>query len=391
MTVDPAHRLSVGAKAILEAAWIEDMGYCRPNPRVYPHQWLWDSCFHSIAWASLGDSRCLRELGSVFLAQLGDGCVPHIRYDGESDTRRGPLSYASSYTQPPIYAHAACFLQKRNFVLPREDVRKIAWGLDYLWRQRRSADGLIVIFHPWESGADDSPRWDDWLGSEYSRFVCTLVDLDLVSETHYNSFGSAVSSQRFQCAPAAFNALTAHAFREFGHLTGESVWMERSTMIADAVDAALWNRNESLWNDLPLVGGGASATIPTLDGVMPALVTSNSSYAEAALSQLADSARFAAPYGLAYTARTHPSFDPEAYWRGPAWPQMNYLVWLAAQRWDGRLAHEIARKSVDAALVSGFAEYWNPLSGAGLGAIPQTWATIAMAYGQSGGDDPEGR
>ena len=30
-------------------------------------------------------------------------------------------------------------------------------------------------------------------------------------------------------------------------------------------------------------------------------------------------------------------------------------------------------------LTSGFAEYWNPEDGAGLGAVPQGWAAVAAA------------
>ena len=44
------------ARAVLEAHWTAH-GYCVPNPTTYPWQWLWDSCFHAVAWAALGDER----------------------------------------------------------------------------------------------------------------------------------------------------------------------------------------------------------------------------------------------------------------------------------------------------------------------------------------------
>ena len=43
------------ALEVLESAWRRERGYCLPNAQVYPHMWLWDSCFHSIAWTSLHD------------------------------------------------------------------------------------------------------------------------------------------------------------------------------------------------------------------------------------------------------------------------------------------------------------------------------------------------
>ena len=45
------------ALQILQAHWRPDAGYCVPNPAAYPHQWLWDSAFHAVAWARLGDER----------------------------------------------------------------------------------------------------------------------------------------------------------------------------------------------------------------------------------------------------------------------------------------------------------------------------------------------
>ena len=58
------------ALGVLESAWRDDRGYCLPNADVYPHMWLWDSCFHSIAWASLHDERSVVELGHALRMQF---------------------------------------------------------------------------------------------------------------------------------------------------------------------------------------------------------------------------------------------------------------------------------------------------------------------------------
>ena len=68
------------ARAVLDAHW-RPGGYTVPNATVYPHQWLWDSCFHAIAWAHLGVAeRATRELTNVFARQDDDGFVPHMTY-----------------------------------------------------------------------------------------------------------------------------------------------------------------------------------------------------------------------------------------------------------------------------------------------------------------------
>ena len=55
-------RVEIGAARVLTQAWQPGLGYCRPNRHSYPHLWLWDSCFHAIAWFAIGDARGLREL-----------------------------------------------------------------------------------------------------------------------------------------------------------------------------------------------------------------------------------------------------------------------------------------------------------------------------------------
>ena len=57
---------------------------------------------------------------------------------------------------------------------------------------------------------------------------------------------------------------------------------------------------------------------------------------------------------------------------------MSYLLWLAARRWNDTLvAGQIARSTVAGAKASGWAEYWNPHTGEGLGAVPQSWTALA--------------
>lgn len=365
---------------MLEASWQQDEQFCTPNPSVYPHQWLWDSCFHAIAWAALADDRGLAELQSCFKAQLPSGFVPHMRYL-RPNVARGPLTDRSSFTQPPIYAHAAAELQRRGWALPGPLVRAIERGLDWLWRARRTDDGLLYIVHPWESGADDSPRWDSWIGEErYNRRTYRRHDKRLVEQVVFDENGVATASAAFIAAPAAFNAFAAHAADELAFLTDSPEWAARSRSLAQAIDDVLWDESTGLWRDQPIIGGGPSAAIPTLDGVFGALVTEHGDRAKRALSQLTDDRRFGAEYGLAYLPPSHPSFRPNSYWRGPAWPQLNYMAYQAAKRWnDVSMMAYLAHATRRGVLQSGFAEFWNPRTGRGLGARPQGWAALAAA------------
>ena len=68
----------------------------------------------------------------------------------------------SSITQPPMYGHAVAELVRRGVDVDADVVDRAGRGLRFLL-ESRVRDGVgPVIVHPWESGCDDSPRWDAW-------------------------------------------------------------------------------------------------------------------------------------------------------------------------------------------------------------------------------------
>lgn len=377
-----------GAVRLLNDHWDPTRGHTYPHRRTYPHQWLWDSCFASIAWAAVGEvDRGLRELTLALSAQFGDGFVPHMRY-AKPNTARGPRSDVSSFTQPPVYAHALRVLVEHGGEPDPDLRRRVDLALDWLWKRRRDG-GLIFVVHPWETGADDSPRWDSWMADFLGRGEVPLrwrrrpwsrYDRHLVARAQFDDDGEAYWSREFVCAPAAFNAIATHAAAEYAALSGDSAWAVRARESAEAMDERMWSPTTGLWSDVPIQGGGDSAELPTLDGVLPALTTADADKAHRALDQLLDPRRFAAPYGLAYVARNSPAFDANGYWRGTAWMQMNYLARLAALRWERTDVVEAIRAASRAgAQASRFAEHWNPLTGKGRGAVPLTWSALVAA------------
>jgi hypothetical protein len=58
---------------------------------------------------------------------------------------------------------------------------------------------------------------------------------------------------------------------------------------------------------------------------------------------------------------------------------LSYLLWVAAtRRGSDHTASAIAAATVRGVEASGFAEHWGPDDGAPLGAVPQSWATVAL-------------
>ena len=116
--------------------------------------------------------------------------------------------------------------------------------------------------------------------------------------------------------------------------------------------------------------------------VLPLLVDDEPGRAATVVDQLLDPRAFGGPAGPAGVHRAEPTFNPDAYWRGPVWPQLAYLVVLAVERHSPTAAAHLARTTVAGAWASGLAEYWNPDTGAGLGAVPQSWSGLALVLAE---------
>jgi glycogen debranching enzyme len=367
------------ALKILDAAWSNARGYCFPNAEVYPHMWLWDSCFHSISWATFHDERSMRELSQALSAQFPNGFLPHMVYAG-STIFRGPRTDVSSFTQPPIYALAAAWARRHGISVPGHLLDKISRALSY-FTENRLFDGLAFVVHPWETGCDHSPRWDSWYGGTWDSWKWDMRDQQLVRAAQFRPVEhDAVWSSEFVCAPSFFNAILSHAFLIASELTGDMRQRRMSFELGDAIDELLWDDRQSMYVDRPIVGGGDSHSLPTLDGVLSALGSIKRERALACLDRLRDPSQFAAPFGLRYLPLTHPLYLPNDYWRGPAWPQLEFLAIQACRRWGlDKLATQISEKSRRGIARSGWAEFRNPETGHGLGARPQTWSSLAGA------------
>lgn len=366
------------ARGVLEAHWVSE-GYTVPNPLTYPWQWLWDSCFHAVCWAELGDERSLTELQTVLSVQGEDGFVPHMNYvrkPGVAADLWG-RNDASSITQPPMYGHAVAELVRRGVEVDEETVARAEHGLRFLLFDRhRLSCGLVALCHPWESGADDSPRWDDFCPGGFSLESWRPIKNWLVTSIERSPTGSPLANPAFESASAGFNALVVFNAWELATVTGRSDATDRADELAGCL-ADQWDESRRTWTDAGASESG-SGRARTLDGLLPMLVAAETERTEAVAADLADPSAYGGWCGPAGVHREEPGFDPRSYWRGPAWPQLNYLVWLGLRRQGRReTAGQVASSTVRGAVRSGFAEYWDPDDGTGGGAAPQSWAALA--------------
>jgi len=368
---------------MLDAHWRPE-GYTVPNLAVYPHQWLWDSCFHAVLWAELGrGDRAVAELEAVFAHQGSDGFVPHMTYwtTPDAGTDFWGRRWTSCITQPPMYGHAIAELTRRGIAVPGPVVDAARRGLDHLLARPRPR-GLVAVFHPWETGCDDSPRWDAWSAPTWSPTRWHSVKGELVDALVFDEAeGSGpIGSQAFAPGSAAFTALVVWNLQELAEATDTSADDAEGPLVAAL--AARWDADRRTWPDAPGApepGGPPSSGVRTLEALLPLLVVGDDPACDAAWDELTAPDAFGAPFGPTQVHRDEPTYDPDRYWRGPAWPQLSYLLWVAASR-AGRpeLAAQLAEQLVAGARASGLAEHWHPDTGQGQGARAQSWTGLAL-------------
>ncbi len=371
------HPLIAGARAVLDSNW-RAAGYTVPNSRVYPFQWLWDSCFHSIVWAELGEpDRAVSELAHLFRTQNTDGFVPHMDYEFDPSAHADlwGRDEQSCITQPPMFGHAIRELAARSIDVDAL-VEPATRGLRFLLDTRPRIDGLISLCHPWESGGDNCPRWDHWCPGDWSFDRWRARKSELVASIDFSPAGSPLSNQQFVVGSCGFTALVAFNALELAEVTGDEALRASALDLAAALDTR-WDDELRTWVDT----GDASATsgrTRVLDALLPVLVPIDPRHRASALAELLDDAAFGGACGPAGVHRDEPSFAATEYWRGPAWPQLTYLFMVAARRLD-RIdeRRRFASMLREGAQRSQWAEYWAPDDGEGLGAIPQSWATLA--------------
>jgi hypothetical protein len=428
--------------------------WTRPSPRLYPHQWSWDAAFVAMGWAQLDVSRAISELSSLFRAQWSTGMVPQIVFDlnvargayepgpnAWATVGHAPLGTASSaICQPPVHAIALARIREVAAERGRRELHEVDAAIVDLhprlarwhaWlRSARDPDGtgLVTIFHPWESGLDNSPRWDGPLAGielpgvddqdqdhdhdpeagllpprpdltyvadpaerptegEYRRYRY-LVDR-LIAVDHDQA--AAMATHPFRVADVWFSAILAAAddcLAGLAEIAGHSEAADRHRADADRTRTALdacWDPELRRCLDIDRTTGNPIIS-DTIAGFAPLLAGCEVDRAGIIVERLFGPSFAGAP-GLAWavppsTAVDDPAFDPKGYWRGPHWPPMTWLLcWAMRRAGHHRAATRLRQIAVQQLRTTGCCEYVQPCTGAPLGSDAQSWtAAVALDW-----------
>jgi hypothetical protein len=415
------------AAGVLDTNWTGD--YTVPSRTLYPHQWSWDSAFAAIGLAYVSPARAWRELRSLFAAQWPDGRVPHIVFDpeiGEDAYFPGPRFWnvpayngrpargSTGLVQPPMHALAAWEVYRHAAAHGADAVQQARVELDWLYprlvaqqeflgdRRDAAGGGLASIVHPWESGLDNSPAWDDALAAVPADLGLLDThhrrDLDVSDVTHrptdtdYARYLGLVESYRdggysdaglaerhaFVVECPGFNSLLATAELALAQIAGvlgrpaeARRHREHARGITAAISDRLWDPETNFFHALDVRSGRLSPA-RSVSGLLPLMLPDLDQDRAAMLADEARSPRFGLP-APSYD-RTGPAFDDRRYWRGPVWVNVNWLLrrgLLVHGRRDD--AEQLRQALVRLVHRNGHYEYFHPEDGSGLGSPAFGW------------------
>jgi hypothetical protein len=426
--------------------------WTKPAPSLYPHQWSWDSAFIALGLAHVDNRRATNELDSLFTGQWSTGKVPHIVFDPEAppksyfpDAERWNSSAlsedapsgrrTSGLCQPPVHAIAVRRIWQTSRGKDDERVdraraflrgnypRLFSWHRYLATARDPEGSGLVTIYHPWESGTDNSPRWDSVLeritvgevpsytrydlqhvsdpshrptDSEYDRFLWLL---ELLKRARYDE-ADIYERHPFLVKDVLFSAILVAANEALLEIAEVVEAPDEDRALIDGwIERGRAGLEEQWDSDLGLcldrdVLADEPLRVRTIAGFSPLIGGGLGHQRLRDLLTTLDSRAFAGNPKLHYplppsTSPEEAGFHPRSYWRGPVWPVANWLLWWSLLRaGESERAQSMRRETLHELSEGGFAEYFEPFTGEPLGSGEQSWtAAVALDMVATGGAD----
>lgn len=394
-------------------------GYTVPTAGLYPFQWLWDSGFTALGWAKIDEQRAWQEFESLFKGQWPGGMLPHIvfhqlepsYFPGPQIWDSGHTPPTSGITQPPVIAPILWHLwqQARDRAGALEKLRslypKVLAFHRWLYAARDPLQtGLVAVVHPWEV-ADNSPLWDAAFARipvdpdlpPYTRRDTSLVDSDQrPHKRDYDRYLTLLYAFRrvgyepqkvwevspFRIVDVTFNSILQranHDLRQLAQLLERPTleidgWLERTA----AGLQTLWNPASGFFEAFDQITH-ESIHIPTSSSFMPLYAGACTSEQAQQLCRHLEGWAEHVPFLLPSTDPSHPAFEARRYWRGPIWAILNWMIADGLRQYQRPdLAERLRQDTLSLVQRSGFAEYFDPQTGEGLGGGHFSWTAAIV-------------
>ena len=407
-------------------------GWTVPAGDLYPHQWLWDSCFIAIGLRHVDVERAKTELINLLKGQWSNGMLPNIVFAaGQQHRRETELwrSYVSPYspndvatsgiTQPPMLAEAVYQVglklkQTERRTWYRQMYQPLMRYHEWLYAERDPhQEGLIINIHPWETGLDNSPPWISelrkhsmpwWVAAFEILHLDSAVNLVRRDTRHvppgqrmsniealiywaalrrlrrkaYNS-EAILSRSLFAVEDLTFNSILVRANECLSLMAAEikaDIPEELTLRFQSSAQALerLWDEQTGQYYSRSFVSHKLieEETIATLMPLYSGAITKER--AQRLVDIMTKRRRFSTSWPLPSVPVNSPFFDPVKYWHGPTRINTNWLIIEGLKRngFDD-LAKALRERSLELVAKSGPSEYFNPLDGSPVGADNFSW------------------
>lgn len=292
-----------------------------PGNNKFRGIWNWDSAFHAIGLARWDTELSKESILGFLKFQKADGLLPDvIRENGE---------IVDAYSKPPVFAWATEILYNRgadiDFV--REVYPRLA--LNALWWESNRCDrGLFfydsadkenekyLLHVQYESGWDNSPRWDA-PANEY-----WAVDLNCLMILAYRSLGKI--------------ALI------LGNEEEAKNWDKKETALTSLVNEKLWSREHRWYSDAHRFTETVSKTLSPAS-FMPLYARIASEDQAEAMCRIAEE-NFKGK--MPTVSFDNPAFSDD-YWRGPTWLNVAYFAAKGLKNYGFAVADTIRESILD--------------------------------------------
>lgn len=422
------------ARKVLE---MNDRGsYTQPAHGLYPHQWLWDSCFIAIGLRHLDVERAKTELLSLLRGQWHNGMLPNIifrddpQYRGDRDMWRSWLNpfapddaSTTGITQPPMLAEAVVQIGKKMAWPERRRWYKQMYPAllayhEWLYHERDPhGEGLVLQVHPWETGLDNTPPWMAelhnhrlplWIRGLQALKLDTVIGLlrrdhSVPRDERFSPIESVAMFDiqlRLRRKGYDINKILDHSLFLIEDLSFNCIFIRANAHLRDIAKSIraelpeeleerihitekaleqLWDEYSGQYYSRDFITHRLLKT-PSIATLLPLYAGCISKERAAKLLRLLENEH---SFGPAYPVPSVPLnsfwFKSKGYWQGPAWVNMNWLIIDGLKRYGfDDYAEALRESTLEMVQHAGFAEYFDPITGEAAGTNNFSW-TAALA------------
>ncbi len=390
-------------------------GYTLPtNNKLYPAQWNWDSAFIALGYSHFNLDFSITEIETLLDGQWDDGMVPHILFH-EKDTsyfpnhttwKCGKNIPSSGITQPPVLAIILKKIIENNQLNEDQNSRilkiliKIKKYHEWFIKFRDpNKTGLVSILHPWESGYDNSPIWDEPMSNilvdkdlnyqrrdlevsnsderplkkDYDRYVTIR---DQFRDVNYDP-NKLYELSIFNVVDVGFNSLFLKANKDLVKLLKKfklnydelDFFISKSE--SEIIKLYNYDSDEFVSKDL---NTNKDILIPSITNYFILTADLKNDKLNKKIINNLKNHNLNEKYIFSTIKSDHQTFEEKRYWRGPVWINCNWLIYEGIKNKDKEYSIKIKNETISLIENKGFHEYYSCNDGSALGANNFSWS-----------------